>query len=83
MVFLASNCNCCITMDRRAHGRSDQTWQGKDLDTYGDDLAELVARLYLRDAIQVGHSTGGGVVTRYIGRHGARRIARVVLIRAK
>jgi len=72
MVFLASNGYRCITMDRRGHGRSDQTWQGKDLDTYADDLAELVAKLDLRDAIQVGHSTGGGVVTRYIGRHAPR-----------
>jgi non-heme chloroperoxidase len=83
MVFLASNGYRGITMDRRGHGRSDQTWQGKDLDTYADDLTELVAKLDLRDAIQVGHSTGGGVVTRYIGRHGAKRFAKAVLISAK
>lgn len=82
MFFMASNGYRCIAMDRRGHGRSDQTWQGNDMDTYADDLAELVAKLDLRDAIQVGHSTGGGVVTRYIGRYGTERVAKAVLISA-
>jgi non-heme chloroperoxidase len=82
MFFLASNGYRCIAVDRRGHGRSDQTWHGNDLDTYADDLAELVAKLDLRDAIQVGHSTGGGVVARYIGRYGAGRVAKAVLISA-
>ncbi|MBO0722081.1 MAG: alpha/beta hydrolase [Blastocatellia bacterium] len=82
MFFLASKGYRCIGLDRRGHGRSDQTWNGNDLDTYADDLAELVAKLDLKDAVMVGHSTGGGVVTRYIGRHGTRRVAKVVLISA-
>src|SRR5919106_1934507 len=82
MFFLASNGFRCIALDRRGHGRSDQTWHGNDMDTYADDLAELVERLDLKDAIQVGHSTGGGVVTRYIGRHGTGRVAKAVLIGA-
>lgn len=82
MFFLASNGCRCIGLDRRGHGRSDQTWHGNDMDTYADDLAELVAKLDLRDAILVGHSTGGGVVTRYIGRHGTERVAKAVLISA-
>ena len=82
MFFLASNGYRCVALDRRGHGRSDQTWHGNDMDTYADDLAELVEQLDLRDAIQVGHSTGGGVVTRYIGRHGTERVAKAVLISA-
>lgn len=82
MFFLASNGYRCIAVDRRGHGRSDQTWHGNDLDTYADDLAELVEKLDLRDAILVGHSTGGGVVARYIGRYGAGRVAKAVLISA-
>lgn len=82
MFFLASNGYRCIGLDRRGHGRSDQTWHGNDMDTYADDLAELVEKLDLKDAIQVGHSTGGGVVARYIGRHGTRRVAKAVLISA-
>jgi len=82
MFFLAEHGYRCIAVDRRGHGRSDQTWHGNDLDTYADDLAELVAKLDLRDAIQVGHSTGGGVVARYIGRYGAGRVAKAVLISA-
>jgi non-heme chloroperoxidase len=82
MFFLASNGYRCIGMDRRGHGRSDQTWHGNDMDTYADDLAELITKLDLRDAILVGHSTGGGVVTRYIGRHGSERVAKAVLISA-
>jgi non-heme chloroperoxidase len=82
MFFLASNGYRCIGLDRRGHGRSDQTWHGNDMDTYADDLAELVEKLDLRDAILVGHSTGGGVVTRYIGRYGTERVAKAVLISA-
>ncbi len=71
-----------IGHDRRGHGRSDQSWHGNDLDTYADDLAELVEALDLRGAVHVGHSTGGGEVTRYIGRHGVSRVAKVVLVSA-
>ena len=82
MFSLASKGYRCIAHDRRGHGRSSQPWQGNDMDTYADDLAELVQQLDLNDAIHVGHSTGGGEVTRYIGRHGTRRVAKVVLIGA-
>jgi non-heme chloroperoxidase len=82
MFFLASRGYRCIAPDRRGHGRSSQPWHGNDLDTYADDLAELVQQLDLRDAIHVGHSTGGGEVARYIGRHGTKRVARAVLIGA-
>jgi non-heme chloroperoxidase len=82
MFFLAQNGYRCIAMDRRGHGRSQQTWHGNDLDTYADDTADLVAALDLNDAIHVGHSTGGGVVTRYIGKHGNSRVAGAVLISA-
>ena len=71
-----------IAHDRRGHGRSGQTWDGNDLDTYADDMADLVTALALRDVIHVGHSTGGGEVTRYIGRHGTERVAKAVLIGA-
>ena len=82
MVFLASNGFRCIAHDRRGHGRSSQPWNGNDLDTYADDLAELVNVLDLKNAIHVGHSTGGGEVVRYIGRHGTKRVAKAVLISA-
>jgi non-heme chloroperoxidase len=82
MFFLASRGYRCIAHDRRSHGRSSQTWGGNDLDTYADDLAKLVEALDLKDAIHVGHSTGGGEVTRYIGRHGTSRVAKAVLISA-
>ena len=82
MFFMASNGFRCVAVDRRGHGRSDQTWHGNDMDTYADDLNELIEKLDLRDAILVGHSTGGGVVARYIGRHGTERIAKAVLISA-
>ncbi|HEX3252060.1 MAG TPA: alpha/beta hydrolase [Pyrinomonadaceae bacterium] len=82
MFFLASNGYRCVALDRRGHGRSDQTWHGNDMDTYADDLAALVDALDLKDAILVGHSTGGGVVARYIGRHGTERVAKAVLISA-
>src|SRR5438876_879425 len=82
MFFLASRGYRCIGHDRRGHGRSSQAWQGNDMDTYADDLAELVQKLDLKDAIHVGHSTGGGEVARYIGRHGNKRVTKAVLIGA-
>jgi len=82
MLFLASRGYRCIAHDRRGHGRSSQPWDGNDMDTYADDLAELVEELDLSDAIHVGHSTGGGEVARYIGRHGTERVAGAVLIGA-
>lgn len=82
MFFLASRGFRCIAHDRRGHGRSSQPWQGNDMDTYADDLATLVTQLDLKNAIHVGHSTGGGEVARYIGRHGVKRVAKAVLIGA-
>jgi non-heme chloroperoxidase len=82
MFFLASRGYRCIAMDRRGHGRSGQPWNGNEMDTYADDLAELVHKLELKDAIHVGHSTGGGEVARYIGRHGTKRVSKAVLISA-
>ncbi|QJP16819.1 alpha/beta hydrolase [Starkeya sp. ORNL1] len=82
MFFLASSGYRCIAHDRRGHGRSSQSWDGNDMDTYADDLATLVEMLDLKDAIHVGHSTGGGEVARYVGRHGTRRVAKTVLIGA-
>jgi non-heme chloroperoxidase len=82
MFFLASNGYRCIAHDRRGHGRSSQPWGGNDMDTYADDLAKLVETLDLKDAIHIGQSTGGGEVTRYIGRHGTKRVAKAVLIAA-
>jgi non-heme chloroperoxidase len=82
MFHLASNGYRCVAVDRRGHGRSDQTWHGNDMDTYADDLAALIDLLDLRDAVFVGHSTGGGVVAHYIGRHGTERVAKAVLISA-
>ena len=82
MIFLAARGFRCIAHDRRGNGRSGQPWNGNDLNTYADDLAELVAALDLRDAIHIGHSTGGGEVARYIGRHGTGRVAKAVLIGA-
>jgi non-heme chloroperoxidase len=80
MVFLAHHGFRCIAHDRRGHGRSSQPWQGNEMNTYADDLMELVETLNLTNAIHVGHSTGGGEVARYIGRHGTKRVARAVLI---
>jgi non-heme chloroperoxidase len=80
MFFLASRGYRCIAHDRRGHGRSSQPWTGNDMDTYADDLAELTEKLQLENAVHVGHSTGGGEVARYIGRHGTRRVAKAVLI---
>jgi non-heme chloroperoxidase len=82
MVFLASRGYRCIAHDRRGHGRSSQPWDGNDMDSYADDLATIVEALDLREAIHVGHSTGGGEVARYIGRHGTTRVAKAVLIGA-
>jgi len=82
MFYLASRGYRCIAHDRRGHGRSSQPWHGNDLDTYADDLAELVQTLNLTNAVHVGHSTGGGEVARYIGRHGTQRVAKAVLIGA-
>jgi non-heme chloroperoxidase len=82
LFFLAQRGYRCIAHDRRGHGRSSQPWNGNDLDTYADDLAALVQALDLENAIHVGHSTGGGEVARYIGRHGSKRVAKAVLIGA-
>jgi non-heme chloroperoxidase len=82
MVFLASRGYRCIAHDRRGHGRSSQPWDGNEMDTYADDMAALVAALDLKKAIHVGHSTGGGEVARYIGRHGTKGVAKAVLIGA-
>jgi len=78
--FLASRGYRCIAHDRRGHGRSSQPWTGNDMDTYADDLAELTEKLGLENAVHVGHSTGGGEVARYVGRHGTKRVAKAVLI---
>ena len=82
MVFLGSHGYRCIAHDRRGHGRSGQPWNGNDMDTYADDVATLVEALDLKNAVHVGHSTGGGEVARYIGRHGTKRVAKAVLIGA-
>jgi len=82
MFHLASHGYRCIAHDRRGHGRSSQPWNGNDMDTYADDLAELTEQLDLKSAVHVGHSTGGGEVARYIGRHGIKRVAKVALIGA-
>jgi non-heme chloroperoxidase len=82
MLFLASRGFRCIAHDRRGHGRSSQPWNGNDLDTYADDLSELLEALDINDAVMIGHSTGGGEVTRYMGRHGTRRVSKAVLVSA-
>ena len=82
MVYLASRGFRCIAHDRRSHGRSGQSWNGNEMDTYADDLATLTEALDLKNAVHVGHSTGGGEVARYIGRHGTTRVAKAVLIGA-
>jgi non-heme chloroperoxidase len=82
MFFLASRGCRCVAHDRRGHGRSSQSWNGNEMDTYAHDLAVLIKSLDLKDAILVGHSTGGGEVTRYIGRYGTKRVAKAVLISA-
>jgi non-heme chloroperoxidase len=82
MNFLAERGYRCIAHDRRGHGRSSQPWEGNEMNTYADDLATLVEKLDLKNAIHVGHSTGGGEVARYIGRHGTKRVAKAVLVSA-
>jgi non-heme chloroperoxidase len=82
MLFLANRGYRCIAHDRRGHGRSDQPWDGNEMDTYADDLAALTEKLNLKNATHVGHSTGGGEVARYIGRHGTERVAMAVMIGA-
>ncbi len=82
MMLVANNGFRGIAHDRRGHGRSGQPWNGNDMDTYADDLAELIERLDLYDVTLVGHSTGGGEVARYIGRHGTSRVAQTVLVGA-
>ena len=82
MLFFGQHGYRVIAHDRRGHGRSTQTWDGNDMDTYADDLAQLTEKLDLRDAIHVGHSTGGGEVARYIGWHGSKRVAKAALIGA-
>src|SRR5258708_17715287 len=82
MLFVGQRGDRVIAHDRRGHGRSTQTWDGNDMDTYADDLAALTEKLNLKNAIHVGHSTGGGEVARYIGRHGSKRVAMAVLISA-
>lgn len=82
LVFFASHGFRVIAHDRRSHGRSTQTWNGNNMDQYADDLAELIEKLDLKNVIMVGHSTGGGEVTRYLGRHGTQRVAKAVLFGA-
>src|SRR3712207_1374158 len=82
MLFLASKGYRCVAHDRRGHGRSSQPSNGNDMDTYADDLATVIEALDLRDVVLVGHSTGGGEVARYIGRHGTDRVAKAVLVDA-
>src|SRR3954454_92129 len=82
MLFFLEKGFRVIAHDRRGHGRSSQTWQGNEMDTYADDLAALTQALDLKDAIHIGHSTGGGEVARYLGRHGTKRVAKAVLIGA-
>jgi non-heme chloroperoxidase len=82
MMFLANHGFRCIAHDRRGHGRSSQPWDGHDMDHYANDLADLCGALNLRDAIHVGHSTGGGEAARYVARHGSGRVSKLVLIGA-
>ena len=82
MMFLASRGYRCIAHDRRGHGRSSQPWQGNDMDTYADNLSEILEKLDVQKAILIGFSAGGGEVARYIGRHGTKRVAKAVLVSA-
>ena len=82
MMFLASKGYRCIAHDRRGHGRSSQPWNGNEMDTYADDLSELMEKLDLKDAVLIGFSAGGGEIARYIGRHGTKRVAKAALISA-
>src|SRR5271156_6477690 len=79
MVFLGSHGYRCVAHDRRGHGRSSQPWNGNEMDTYADDLAALIEKLDLKNITLVGHSTGGGELARYIGRHGSKRVSKAVL----
>ncbi|HEU4545831.1 MAG TPA: alpha/beta hydrolase, partial [Microlunatus sp.] len=81
-LYLAEHGHRAIAHDRRGHGRSSQTWYGNEMDTYADDLATLIDTLDLRDVTLVGHSTGGGEIVHYLGRHGSERIAKLVLVSA-
>src|ERR1700722_5762098 len=80
MLFLGQHGYRVIAHDRRSHGRSEQTWDGNNMDTYADDLAQLFESLDLKNVVMVGHSTGGGEVARYIGRHGSKRVSKAALI---
>src|SRR3546814_14321314 len=82
MLFLASHGYRAGAHDRRGHGRSSQPWNGNDMDTYADDLATVIETLGLKDIVLVGFSTGGGEVARYVGRHGTKRVSKVVLVSA-
>ncbi len=82
MMHLAGHGFRCIAHDRRGHGRSSQPWNGNDMDTYADDLAELIEKLHLKDAVLIGFSAGGGEVARYVGRHGTKRVSQAALISA-
>ena len=82
MFYLATRGYRCIAHDRRGHGRSGQPWDGNDMDHYADDLSELIETLDLKNVVNVGHSTGGGEVARYVARHGTKRVAKAVLIGA-
>jgi non-heme chloroperoxidase len=82
MLFFGQQGYRVIAHDRRGHGASDQPWDGNNMDQYADDLAELIEKLDLKDLVMIGHSTGGGEVAHYIGRHGTRRVAKVVLVGA-
>jgi non-heme chloroperoxidase len=82
MLYFGSLGYRVIAHDRRGHGKSDQPWDGNNMDQYADDLAELIEALDLKDLIMIGHSTGGGEVAHYIGRHGTSRVAKVVLVGA-
>jgi non-heme chloroperoxidase len=82
LYFLASHGFRAIAHDRRGHGRSTRTWHGNEMNTYADDLSQLMEHLNLTNAILVGHSTGGGEIARYIGRHGTSRVAKVALVGA-
>jgi non-heme chloroperoxidase len=82
MMFLSSHGYRTIAHDRRGHGRSSQPWDGNDMDTYADDLAQLMDKLDVKGAVMIGHSTGGGEVARYIGRHGTKRLAKAILVGA-
>src|SRR5262249_39286170 len=82
MLFFGMRGYRVIAHDRRGHGRSTQTWDGNEMDTYADDLSQLFEALDLKNIVMVGHSTGGGEVARYLGRHGTKRVAKAVLIGA-